>query len=76
MINAGAVTVVGITASKGLKIMEIKNKIPTKTAVNPVRPPMAIPALDSTEVPSGAVPQIAPSTVSYTHLTLPTICSV
>lgn len=60
IISAGAVTVVGITARSGLKIIDIRKKIPTKIAVKPVRPPMAIPALDSTEVPSGAVPKTAP----------------
>ena len=64
IIKAGAVTVVGITANKGLKIIEIKKKIPTKTAVNPVRPPIAIPALDSAYVPRAAVPKTAPSTIA------------
>ena len=64
MIKAGAVTVVGITAKSGLKIIETKNRIPTKIAVKPVLPPIAIPALDSTEVPSGAVPNTDPSTIA------------
>ena len=55
---------VGITARSGLKIILMIKKIPTKIAVKPVLPPIAIPALDSTEVPSGAVPKTAPSTIA------------
>ena len=36
----------------------------TLIAVKPVLPPIAIPALDSTEVPSGAVPNTDPSTIA------------
>ena len=53
MIKAGAVTVVGITVNNGLKNIAIKNQNPTKTAVKPVLPPIAIPELDSTTVPRG-----------------------
>ena len=63
MIKAGAVTVVGITAKSGLKIIEIKNRIPTKIAVKPVLPPIAIPALDSTKAPTGEVPRTDPTNI-------------
>ncbi|CPS19203.1 Uncharacterised protein [Chlamydia trachomatis] len=58
MIKAGAVTVVGITVNNGLKNIAIKNQNPTKTAVKPVLPPIAIPELDSTTVPRGETPKI------------------
>lgn len=64
IINAGDVTVEGITVNKGLNTSEIINRNPTNIEVNPVRPPMAMPADDSTDVPNGAVPKIAPSTIA------------
>ena len=64
MIKAGAVTWLVKTPSNGLKIIEIKKKIATKTAVKPVRPPTAIPALDSTKAPTGEVPRIEPTAIA------------
>ena len=64
MIKAGAVTCVVNKPNRGLNIIDIKKKIATKTAVKPVLPPTAIPALDSTKAPTGEVPKTEPTIIA------------
>jgi hypothetical protein len=47
-------------AKMGAKKMEMKKQMPVVMAVNPVLPPSAIPAPDSTKAVTGGVPRIAP----------------
>ena len=51
------------TLKIGLKIVEMRKKIPTQTAVKPVLPPTAIPELDSTNAPTGEVPRTEPTSI-------------
>ena len=63
-IKAGAVAKPGIAVKIGAKKMEIRNKSPVTTDDNPVRPPAATPAEDSTYVVVVEVPMIAPAEVA------------
>src|SRR5699024_1898628 len=62
IINAGAVISVVITARIGEKNKAIAKQAAIMTDVNPVLPPTAIPAEDSTLVAGVDVPSIAPTT--------------
>ncbi len=62
IINAGAVTCEVTTDSNGEKNKPNKKKIPVVIAVIPERPPTAIPADDSTNAPTGEVPNKEPAT--------------
>src|SRR5690606_13004743 len=62
IIKTGAVTSSVMTESKGEKNSVIKKQMETIIEVNPVRPPTAIPAVDSTNKAVVDVPKIAPST--------------
>ena len=46
--NAGAVAYLGTMANTGINKIARRNKNPVTMAVNPVRPPLAIPDADST----------------------------
>ena len=50
----------GILAKIGAKKIEIKKHMPVVTAVNPVRPPSAMPAPDSINAVTGLVPRTLP----------------
>ena len=62
--NAGAVANDGIAVKIGAKNIEIRKNIPATIAVNPVRPPAATPAEDSTNVVTVEVPNTAPAVVA------------
>ena len=62
-IKAGAVTALVTIDNNGDKKIDKMNKIPVTTAVKPVRPPTAIPAVDSTNDVTVDVPNAAPATV-------------
>lgn len=50
----------GIEAKSGAKQSEMRKHIPVTTAVNPVRPPSAMPALLSMKAVTGESPRSAP----------------
>ena len=54
----------GIAMKIGAKNIEIKNRIAVMTALNPVLPPAATPAEDSTKVVVVEVPRTAPAVVA------------
>lgn len=58
--SAGAVTWEVTTVSNGEKKIPKMNIIPVITTVKPDRPPTAIPAEDSTNAPTGEVPNNEP----------------
>lgn len=64
IINAGAVTCEVTTDSNGEKNKPNKKKIPVVIAVIPERPPTAIPADDSTNAPTGEVPNKEPASIA------------
>ncbi|MMZ62354.1 hypothetical protein D1872_245600 [compost metagenome] len=56
IIRTGAIALSGINLITGIKKKDSKNSIPVTTAVNPVFPPVAIPAALSTVATVGLVP--------------------
>ena len=63
-IRAPAVAQFGISAAIGLRNIATKNRTATTKEVNPVLPPSATPAEDSTKVVTVEVPSIAPVQVA------------
>ena len=61
--SAGAVAKLGMARKIGEKNSASRKKRPDTTAVRPVRPPSAIPELDSTKVVMVEVPRQAPTMV-------------
>ena len=64
MTSTGAVATAGTQATNGVKNRASRNRLPTVTAVSPVRPPSATPAALSTYVVVVLVPRAAPATVA------------
>lgn len=71
-IRAGAVAAAGTMPTTGAKMIAARNAIAVTKLVIPVRPPAAIPALDSTtvvtvEVPTSAALPSFPFHILYPH---------